>query len=111
MLLEEGAIEAGVVRHLLAWPHTGFGAHVSRQTPADATSPGVVARYMPRPPISPDRMLGEASNAQVISRSDAVPPRHQANFRVVDPPDFLAEVRAHSAQLSRAARPARWPGG
>lgn len=42
MLLEEGAIEEGVVRHLLARPHTGFGAHVSRQIPADATSPGVV---------------------------------------------------------------------
>jgi len=34
---------------------------------------------MTRPPISPDRMLGEASNARVIYRSDAVHPRHQAN--------------------------------
>ena len=95
MLLEEGAIEEHVVRNLLAWPHTGFGAHVSREIPADATSPGVVARYMTRPPLNPDRMLGEASNARAIYRSDAVHPRHQANFRVFDPLDFLAEVSAH----------------
>jgi hypothetical protein len=40
-------------------------------------------------------MLGEASSAQVIYRSDNVHPRHQANFRVFDPLDFLAEVSAH----------------
>jgi hypothetical protein len=40
-------------------------------------------------------MLGEASNARVIYRSDAIHPRHQANFRVFDPLDFLAEVSAH----------------
>ena len=48
-----------------------------------------------RPPITPERMLGEASKAQVIYRSDAVHPRHQANFRVFAPLDFLAEVRTH----------------
>jgi len=81
MLLEEGAIEEGVVRNLLAWPHTGFGTHVSREIPADAKTPGVVARYMIQPPITPERMLGEASSAQIIYRSDIVHPRHQANFR------------------------------
>jgi Putative transposase len=95
MLLEEGAIEERVVRNLLAWPHTGCGTHVSREIPADATTAGVVAHYMTRPPITPERMLGEASKAQVIYRSDAVHPRHQANFRVFDPLDFLAEVSAH----------------
>jgi len=95
MLLEEGAIDEHVVGNLLAWPHTGFGTHVSREIPADAKTPGAVARYMTRPPITPERMLGEASSAQVIYRSDAVHPRHQANFRVFDPLDFLAEVSAH----------------
>jgi len=51
--------------------------------------------YMTRPPITPERMLGEPGSAQVIYRSDAVHPRHQANFRVFDPLDFLAEVSAH----------------
>jgi len=41
------------------------------------------------------RLLGEASKAQVIYRSDAVHPRHQANFRIFDPLDFLAKVSAH----------------
>ena len=95
MLLEEGAMEAHVVRNLLAWPHTGFGTHVSRAIPADATTPGVVARYMARPPITPERILGEADQDRIIYRSDAVHPRHQANFRAFDPLDFLAEVSAH----------------
>jgi hypothetical protein len=95
MLLEEGVLAEGVVRNLLAWPHTGFGAHVSRAIPADATTPRVVARYMTRPPVTPERMLAEASKAQIIYRSDAVHPRHQANLRVFDPLDFLAEVSAH----------------
>jgi hypothetical protein len=50
---------------------------------------------MIRPPITPERMLGEASSAQIIYRSDIVHPRHQANFRIFDPLDFLAEVSAH----------------
>jgi len=95
MLLEEGAIEERVVGNLLAWPHTGFGAHVSREIPADTKTPATVARYMTRPPITPERMLGDAGNARVIYRSDIVHPRHQANFRVFDPLDFLAEVSAH----------------
>ena len=81
--------------HLLAWSRTGFGTHVSREIPADATTPGVVARYMSRPPITPERMLRDASKAQIICRSDAVHPRHQANFRVSEPLDFLAGVSAH----------------
>jgi transposase-like protein len=95
MLLAEGAIEESVVRSLLAWPHTGFGTHVSRAIPVDEQTPGVVARYMARPPITPERMLGDADKQQVIYRSDAIHPRHQANFRVFDPLDFLAEVSAH----------------
>ena len=95
MLLAEGAIEEAVVRNLLAWPHTGFGTHVSRAIPAEEKTPGVVARYMVRPPITPERMLGEANQARIIYRSDAIHPRHQANFRVFEPVDFLAEVSAH----------------
>jgi hypothetical protein len=95
MLQEEGAIAEGVVRNLLAWPHTGFGTHVNRAIPANATTPGIVARYMTRPPITPEWMLGEASQAWVIYRSDEIHPRHHARFRVFNPLDFLAEVSAH----------------
>jgi hypothetical protein len=95
MLLEEGAIEEHVVRNLLVWAHTGLGTHVSREIPADANTPNTIARYMTRPPITPERMLGEASRAQIIYRSDIVYPRRQANFRTFDPLDFVAEVSAH----------------
>ena len=40
-------------------------------------------------------MLGEADKDHIIYRSDKVHTRHQANFRVFDPLDFLAEVSAH----------------
>ena len=58
---------------------------MSREIPADGKTPATVARYMTRPPITPERMLAEASSARVIYRSDIVHPRHQANFRVFDP--------------------------
>lgn len=94
MLLGE-AIEEGVVWNLLAWPHMGFGTHVSREIPADAKMAGPVARYMSRPPLTPERMLGEANNAQIVYRSDAVHPCHRANFRVFNPLNFIAEVSGH----------------
>lgn len=50
---------------------------------------------MARPPITPERMLGEADQDRIIYRADAVHPRHQANFRVFAPLDFLAEVSVH----------------
>ena len=95
MLLAEGAIKEGRVGNLLAWPHAGFGTHVSWAIPADKKTPGVVPRCMVRPLITPEQMLGEANQAQIIYRSDAVHPRHQASFRVFAPLDFLAEVSAH----------------
>ncbi len=94
MLLKEGAIKEGVVRNLLAWPHTGFGTHVSREIPADAKTPGAVARYMIRPPITPERMLGEASKVQIIYRSDAVHPHHRANFRSAETSSSSVETLA-----------------
>ena len=48
LLLDAGAIDQAVVANLLAWPHTGFGAHVSREIPADHGTPEIVARYMTR---------------------------------------------------------------
>ncbi len=50
---------------------------------------------MAPPPITPERILGEASKTRIIYRSDGVHPRRQANFRVFDALDFLAEVSAH----------------
>ncbi len=40
-------------------------------------------------------MVGEARSAKVIYRSEAIHPRHHANFRIFDPLDFLAAVSPH----------------
>ena len=95
LLLDAGAIDQAVVANLLAWPHTGFGAHVSRAIPADHRTPEIVARYMTRTPIVPDRILGDGATPRVIYRSDMIHPRHHANFRAFGPLDFLAELSAH----------------
>jgi hypothetical protein len=52
--LDAGAIDQAVVANLLAWPHAGFGAHVSRGIPADHGTQEIVARYMTRAPIVGD---------------------------------------------------------
>lgn len=56
--------------------HTGFGTGVSWPILVDEKTPGVVARYMARPPVTPERMLGEADKDQILYRSGAVHPRH-----------------------------------
>ncbi len=93
MLLDEGAIEETVVQNLLAWPHTRFGTHVSRAIPVDEKTPGVVARYMARPPITPERMLGEADKDRIIYRSDVVHPRHRS-AELATKPSELPGVRS-----------------
>jgi hypothetical protein len=50
---------------------------------------------MARPPLTPERMLLADQNDQIIYRANTIHPRHQANFRVFTPPDFLAELSAH----------------
>jgi hypothetical protein len=69
---------------------------VSRTIPVDQKTPGVVARYMARPPITPARLRGDARHAGVIDRSDAVYSRRPATLRVFAPLDLLAEASAHT---------------
>jgi hypothetical protein len=45
--------------------------------------------------MTSERMLGRENAGQVIYRAKEVHPRHQANFRVFEPLDFLTEVIAH----------------
>jgi hypothetical protein len=95
LLQDEEAIDEHVVANLLAWPHTGFGAHVSREIPADPVSRENVSRYLAHPPIILDRIVGDPSAGKVIYTGEAIHPRHRANFRVFDPLAFLAELCAH----------------
>lgn len=108
MPLKEGAIEQGVVRTRLAWPHTEIGAHVSRAIPVDATTPGIVACYMVRPPITRVRMLGETGKDRITHRSDAVHRRHRANFRSAEPFDMLRDLSTVE-RLATKPRPSGAP--
>jgi hypothetical protein len=90
--LEERAIQEHVVRNLLAWPHTGFGTHVSRTIPADEKTPEVVARYMTRPPITPERMVGEARSAKAIYRSEVIHHRHHCRPQELGLSAYLLNV-------------------
>ena len=84
-----------MVANLLAWPHTGFGARLSREIPGDPVSRENVARYLAHPPIILDRIVGDPSAGKVIYTGETIHPRHRANFRVFDPLAFLAEICAH----------------
>ena len=95
LLLDEGAIDEQVVANLLAWPHTGFGAHVSREIPGDQQSRENLARCLAHPPIVLDRIVGDPSAGKILYTGEAIHPRHRANFRVFDPLEFLAEISAH----------------
>ena len=66
LVLDEEAIDEQVVANLLAWPHTGFGALVSREIPADPVSREIVARYLAHPPIILGRIVGDPSAGKVI---------------------------------------------
>jgi transposase-like protein len=96
MLLDEEAINEEVVKNILSWPHTGFGAFVGHEIPAaDRKGREEVARYLAHPPIVVGRILGDGSSGTVVYKADKVHPRHQANFRTFDPLEFIAEVVSH----------------
>jgi len=96
MLLEEGAIaEGGRPESPRVAPH-GIRDTCQPGDPGGCDHAGD-RRPLPDPaPITPERMLGEASGTGIISRSDAVHPRRQASIHIFAPLDFLAEVSAHN---------------
>jgi hypothetical protein len=96
MLREEGAIDDAVIESMLAWHNTGFGSHVGLEIAAsDAKARENVARYLCHPPVVLGRIVAQDSASRVVYKSDAVHPRHGANFRVFDPLEFIAEIVAH----------------
>ena len=66
LLQDEEAIDEQVVANLLAWPHTGFGAHLSREIPTDPVSRENVARYLAHSPIILDRIVGNPSAGKIL---------------------------------------------
>lgn len=100
MLLDHGVIDDDLVRSLLAWPHTGFGAHVGRsvfpRTPEEDRPKGVkgLLEYMVRAPVALSRMR-LAQGDKVVYTANRIHPRHEADFRIFDPLDFIATVVTH----------------
>ena len=100
MLLDEEAIDDSVVKNLLSWAHTGFGAFVGHEIPAgDRVARESVARYLVHPPVAVGRILSDEKAERVVYKADKVHPRHGANFRTFDPLAFIAEVVSHSPNV------------
>lgn len=100
MLLDQGVIDADRVRTLLAWPPTGFGAHVGEVVFPDvqgADQPkGVkgLPEYPVRAPVTLTRMR-LAQGDRGIYPADRHHPGHEADFRIFTSLEFLAALVAH----------------
>ena len=93
LLLDEGAIDEQVVANLLAWPHTGFGAHLSREIPTDPVSRENVARYLAHPPIVLDRIVGDPSAGKILYTGERV-------IAVIDQEGVIYRILSHLNLLS-----------
>jgi hypothetical protein len=89
-----------VLANLLASPHTGFGAHVSREIPAGLVSREIVARYLAHPPIILGRIVGDPSAGKVIYTREAIHGRPPAlsNFLLSEPATRF-HLRSHGCPL------------
>jgi len=99
LLQEEGLLSDERTQLLLSWRHTGFSVHNRvRVDQGDTTALERLARYVPRPPISLERMSWDDAGDVRYRRK----PGHDrsAHFRrdpaeTFDPADFLARVIMH----------------
>jgi len=72
LFVREGWLEADAAAAMLAWPHSGFGAHVGAAIAAvDRAAVLRVARYGARAPVAESRLRYDAERAEVELVSDA----------------------------------------
>jgi len=97
--------------NLLAWPHTGFGAHLSREIPTEPVSRENVARYLANPPIVLDRIVGNPSAGKILYTGERV-------IAVIDQEGVIYRILSHltccppgtvHAPRPRASSPLRRP--
>jgi hypothetical protein len=70
--VEQGWLDEDAAQAMLAWPHSGFGAHVGpRIAAADRAGLLRVARYAARAPVAESRLRYHAERAEVELVSDA----------------------------------------
>ena len=93
--VREGWLEDEAAAAMLAWPHSGFGAHVGPLIAGDdRASLTRVARYGARAPIAEDRLRYHAGRAEVELASDAASGPYVGVHRM-DALEFLARWVTH----------------
>ncbi len=93
--VREGWLEDEAAEAMLAWPHSGFGAHVGPLIAGDdRASLTRVARYGARAPIAEDRLRYDPERAQVELVSDAASGPYVGVHRT-DALEFLARWVTH----------------
>ena len=72
LFVRQGWLEEEAATAMLAWPHSGFGAHVGPAINADDRATVLrVARYGARAPVAESRLRYDAARAEVELVSDA----------------------------------------
>jgi hypothetical protein len=72
LFVRQGWLEEDAAAAMLAWPHSGFGAHVGAAIAADDRAAVLrVARYGARAPVAESRLRYDAERAEVELASDA----------------------------------------
>jgi hypothetical protein len=114
-MMDRELLSDEVVRSMLSWANTGFGAHIgepiipppeqleSHDSEYDSPEPrhelcssrsDTILKYLVRAPIAIER-TSITPQGQVMYRADRIHPRHRSNFRVFDPRDFIAQLVLH----------------
>ena len=95
MLKEKGLLPEERARMLLSWKHSGFHVHDSQRIqPSEKADLERIAQYIVRNPFSVEKMTLNPETGAVIYRSK-MNPKHQRNFEVFTPTDFIAAITQH----------------
>jgi hypothetical protein len=95
MLLRERRIDAGIIRKLLGWRHSGFSLHNDVRIGAqDAEGRRAVSEYILRSSFSQGKLRYHAKSGTTIYRSK-MHPVLKRNFEVFSSLDWLAALTAH----------------
>jgi hypothetical protein len=95
MFVRENWLDEDAATAMLAWPHSGFSAHVGpRIEPEDRAAVLRVARYGARAPVAESRLRYDAERAEVELVSDASEGPHAGVHRFAAV-EFLARLVDH----------------
>ena len=99
MLLRERRIDAGIIRKLLGWRHSGFSLHNDVRIGAqDAEGRRAVSEYILRSPFSQGKLRYHAKSGTTIYRSK-MHPVLKRNFVIGDGHDFMQFIFSETGFL------------